>query len=35
MLKLIIADDEHWVCQLIENLLPWNDLGNRNRRHGL
>ena len=26
-LKLIIADDEHRVCQLIENILPWSDYG--------
>ena len=27
MMKLIIADDEHRVCQLIENILPWHDFG--------
>ncbi len=27
MLKLIIADDEHRVCQLIENILPWKEYG--------
>ncbi|MBI9103984.1 MAG: response regulator [Spirochaetales bacterium] len=27
MLKLIIADDEHRVCQLIENILPWEKYG--------
>ncbi len=26
-LKLIIADDEHRVCQLIENILPWEEYG--------
>ncbi len=26
-LKLLIADDEHRVCQLIENILPWEDYG--------
>ena len=26
-LKLIIVDDEHRVCQLIENLLPWHSYG--------
>lgn len=27
ILKLIIADDEHRVCQLIENILSWKDYG--------
>ncbi len=27
LLKLIIADDEHRVCQLIENILPWEEYG--------
>ena len=27
MLKLVIADDEHRVCQLIQNIIPWNEYG--------
>ena len=27
MLKLVIADDEYRVCQLIENIIPWETYG--------
>jgi len=25
LFRLVIADDEHRVCQLIQNIIPWND----------
>lgn len=27
MLKLLIADDEHYICKLIKRLIAWNELG--------